>query len=227
MDLASFFALVADVGRDEALLLLLIRALRQRSGSFAFRVHDLAWMLRASNGHVLRWLDRLTKHRRVVYHAEELWGVDTVVVEIHLDPSVAAYAVQHHTLPTSWFFTLPLIGRPTFTCFLFLLTRESHDGLVRPTDVARAVGLRGHLHAAWHLRKLRRHGLLARHPHTGAVVLRDPPPLTRRQRIRLRYLAHPTLRRALGDVILLLVLLAAFVVGLALSAQQPPYLPLP
>src|SRR5688572_8794527 len=62
VDLAAFFVIVAEVGRDEALLLLLIRALRQRSGSFALRVHDLAWMLRASNRHVVRWLDRLTHH---------------------------------------------------------------------------------------------------------------------------------------------------------------------
>jgi len=226
VDLAAFFVVVAEVGRDEALLLLLIRALRQRSASFALRVHDLAWMLRASNGHVVAWLDRLTRHRRVVYQFEDLWGVETVAVEIHVDPAASPYVVHRHTLPTSWFFTLPLLGRKTFTCFLFLLSRESHEGLVRSRDLARAVRLRGPIHATWHLRKLHRHGLLARHPETGAIVLRDPPPPTRVQRLRLRFLAHPTLRRALRGLGSLL-LLAAFAVTLAVVSLRLSYRLLP
>lgn len=226
VDLTAFFVVVSEIGRDEALLLLLIRALRHRTGSFALRIHDLAWMLRASNRHVVRWLDRLTHHHRVVYQFENLWGVETVTVEVHVDPAASPYVVHRHTLPTSWFFTLPLLGRRTFTCFLFLLSRESHEGLVRTQDLARAVRLRGSIHATWHLRKLHRRGLLARHPETGAVVLRDPPPPTRAERLRLRFLAHPTLGRALRGLASLLIL-TAIAVALAVAALRLPYRPLP
>ena len=225
VDLAAFFVIVAEVGRDEALLLLLIRALRQRTGSFALRVHDLAWMLRARQRRVTSWLDRLTRDGRVVYQFEELWGVPTVTVEIHPDSAASPYVVHRHTLPTSWFFTLPLLGRKTFACFLFLLSRESHEGLVRSHDLARAVRLRGPLHASWHLRKLHRHGILVR-PATGGVLLRDPPTLTRLQRFRLRFLAHPTLGRALRHIgVLLLALLIG--IGLAILALRVSYRPLP
>ena len=225
VDLAAFFVVVADVGRDEALLLLLIRALRHRTGSFALRMHDLAWMLRARNRRITAWLDRLTREGRLVYNAEEVWGVPTVTVEIRPDAAASPYVVQRHTLPTSWFFTLPLLGRKTFACFLFLLSRESHEGLVRPHDLARAVRLRSPLHASWHLRKLHRHGILVR-PATGGVVLRDPPTPTRLQRLRFRFLAHPTLARDLRHIGgLLLVLMLG--IGLALLALRVPYRPLP
>lgn len=97
---------------------------------------------------------------------------------------------------------------------------------MRTQDLARAVRLRGPIHATWHIRKLHRHGLLARHPDTGAVVLRDPPPPTRRQRLRLRFLAHPTLSRALRGLASL-VILAAIAVALAVAALRLPYRPLP
>jgi hypothetical protein len=225
VDLAAFFVVVAKVGRDEALLLLLIRALRHRTGSFALRMHDLAWMLRARNRRITTWLDRLTREGRVVYQTEEVWDVPIVTVEILPDAAASPYVVHRHTLPTSWFFTLPLLGRKTFTCFLFLLSREAHEGLVRSHDLARAARLRGPLHAAWHLRKLHRHGILVRPP-TGGVILRDPPVLTRYQRLRLRFLAHPTLTRALRHIGLLLVILIIGI-GLAIVALRTPYRPLP
>jgi len=81
-DLSAFFVIVGRVGRNEALLLLLTKALRQRTGLLALRVNDLAWMLRVSNRHVIHWLDRLVRERLVVYHVEDFWGVDTVIVEI-------------------------------------------------------------------------------------------------------------------------------------------------
>src|SRR5215212_11235349 len=81
-DLSAFFVIVDRVGRNEALLLLLTKALRQRTGLFALRVNDLAWMLRVSNRRVIHWLDRLVKSGHVVYHVEDFWGIDTVLVEI-------------------------------------------------------------------------------------------------------------------------------------------------
>src|SRR5260221_13346953 len=43
-DLSAFFVIVGRVGRNEALLLLLTKALRQRTGLLALRVNDLSWM---------------------------------------------------------------------------------------------------------------------------------------------------------------------------------------
>lgn len=223
VDLAAFFRLVDAIGRNEALLLLLIRALRARTGSLALRLHDLSWMLRASRGAVTAWLDTLSEHRRVIYLAEEAWGVETVTIEIPGDHGASPYVVHHHTLPTSWFFALPLLGRASFTCFLFLLSREAHEGLVRPDDLARAAKLRSRLHAQWHLKKLHRHGILARHETTGAIVLRDVPPPSRVQRVRLRFLAHPTLGRTLRGIARLFVALA-LAIGIALLVLRsfPP-----
>src|ERR1043165_8493407 len=86
VDLAAFFVLVDRLGRNEALLLLTVKALRQRTGLLALRTNDLAWMLRSTNRRVMRWLDRLVRHRTIVYHLEDLWGVDTVMVEVIVPP---------------------------------------------------------------------------------------------------------------------------------------------
>jgi len=74
-DLGTFFALVQRLGRNEALLLLLIRALRARNGFLELRVNDLAWMMRTSNRKVIRWLDRLVGHEIIVYTVHDFWGV--------------------------------------------------------------------------------------------------------------------------------------------------------
>src|SRR5438132_8558149 len=67
VDLAAFFVLVDRLGRDEALLLLTVKALRQRTGLLALQMNDLAWMLRATNRRVTGWLDRLVRHGTVIY----------------------------------------------------------------------------------------------------------------------------------------------------------------
>ncbi len=218
-DLSAFFIVVDRVGRNEALLLLLTKALRQRTGLLALRVNDLAWMLRVSNRRVIRWLDRLVRSGHVVYHVEDLWGVDTVLVEI-----VAGGVEPHHyertvqqELPTHWFVqVLPLIGRTTFTVYLYLLWCEPHRPETHIDHLSEMVKLFGRFHARFHLRKLERRGLLTPHPEHGGLIVVDPKPPTRAQRLRLRFLAIPYLRRSLvhlavliGCVLLLVLFLAA------------------
>jgi hypothetical protein len=212
-DLSAFFVVVDRVGRDEALLLLLTKALRQRTGLLALRVNDLAWILRVSNRRVIRWLDRLVKSGHVVYHVEDLWGIDTVLVEI-VAGGVASHHYErtvHQELPTHWFVqVLPLVGRTTFAVYLYLLWCEPHRPNTHLTHLAETVKLLGGLHARWHLRKLRRRSLLTRHAEHGGLVVVDPRPPSRFERLLLRYLAIPFLRRSLVH----LAVLAAWVVAL-------------
>jgi hypothetical protein len=227
-DLGAFFIIVGTVGRDEALLLLLVRALRQRTGLLALRVNDLAWMLRVNDRRVLRWLDRLVSQRLVVYHVEDLWGVDTVIVEI-----VGAAAERESfertvqaDLPTHWFVqVLPIIGRTSFTVFLYFLWCEPHRAEMQVEHLVEMAALRGRLHAAWHLRQLHRHGLLVANEH-GGLTLRDPEPPTRFQRLQLRFLAVPTLRRSLAQIALLVGVIILAVAFLLLLRSAPSHLPL-
>ncbi len=209
-DLAGFFVVVEEVGRDEALLLLLVRALRQRYGFDRVALHDLVWMLRASHGRVRTWLDRLTRHGRVEYVVEDRHGNEIVFVEILREREASPFAT-HHDLPTAWFVqTLPLLGRATFAVFLFVLSRDAHDGLLRPDDVARAVRL-PHRHALRHLRRLRERGMLMKHPETHLLTLVDPRPLGARDRVRLRLLALPYFRGVAREITYGLVALLALV----------------
>jgi hypothetical protein len=205
-DLSAFFIVVDRVGRNEALLLLLTKALRQRTGLLALRVNDLAWMLRVSNRSVIRWLDRLVQSGHVVYHVEDLWGIDTVLVEIvagDVEPHRYDRAV-HQELPTHWFVqVLPLVGRTTFTVYLYLLWCEPHRPGTHIDHLRESVKLFSRPHARWHLRKLRRRALLARHREHGGLVVRDPTPPTQSERLRLRFLAIPHLRRSLVQLAVL------------------------
>ncbi len=212
-DLSAFFVIVGRVGRDEALLLLLTKALRQRTGLLALRVNDLAWMLRVSNRRVIRWLDHLVRERLVVYHVEDFWGVDTVIVEIvGLPASPHAFErTVHAELPTHWFVqVLPIIGRTTFAVFLYFLWCEPQRAETHIDHLVDIAALRSRAHAAFHLRRLRAHGLLVPED-AGGFVVRDPEPPTRFQRLQLRFLAIPTLRRSLVH----LAILAAVVVVIA------------
>jgi hypothetical protein len=210
-DLGTFLIIVDRVGRNEALLLLVVKALRQRTGLLALRVNDLAWMLRVSNRRVIRWLDRLVRHRFVVYHVEDLWGIDTVLVEIVGEP-VDEHARFARTitqdLPTHWFVqVLPIVGRTTFAVFLYFLWCEPHRPLSHIDHLVTSLRLRGRMSAAWHIARLRRHKLLADHEEGGFRV-QDPAPPARLRRLQLRFLAIPLLRRTLVHL-LLLALLAA------------------
>lgn len=220
-DLGAFFVVVGRVGRDEALLLLLIRALRQRRAERELRLHDLAWVLRASEGGVSRWLDRLTHHGLIVYQVEE-GKTETVTIEVMAEEAASAWVSRRHELPSHWFVqTLPLLGRTTFAVFLFLLSRDTHDGLARIDDIVTNVQLRGRLHAQWHLRRLHAHALLSPHPSNGSLVVRDPSPPTASQRLRLRLLALPFLRRARKQIVRLALAALLLLVFLTLAARIP------
>lgn len=225
-DLTAFFVIVGRVGRDEALLLLLTKALRQRTGLLALRVNDLAWMLRVSNRRVIRWLDRLVRERLVVYHVEDFWGVDTVIVEI-VGGIVAPSSFErtiHSDLPTHWFVqVLPIIGRTTFTVFLYFLWCEPQRAETHIDHLVETVALRGRAHAHFHLRRLHAHGLLMPNV-SGGFVVRDPEPPTRLQRLQLRFLAVPTLRRSLmhlAALALVLLVIAALLLFLHAVPSAP------
>lgn len=190
VDLPAFMDDIAKVGRDPALLLLTIRALRQRSGS---RIHlsDLSWMLRARSTRIRTWLDRLAATARLVYDATN----GSIEIELpeaspptwtDIHPPQFPFRVE---LPTHWFVhVLPRIGRATFVAYLDLLRR---DGMSAPatltlSSLARAVRLRTTLHARWHLWRLRRHGLIALDAANEALVIVDPPPLSPAARRALR-----------------------------------------
>jgi hypothetical protein len=227
-DLSAFFIIVGRVGRNEALLLLLTKALRQRTGLLALRVNDLAWMLRVSNRHVIHWLDRLVRERLVVYHVEDFWGVDTVIVEIvgGIEVSNTFERAVHSDLPTHWFVqVLPIIGRTTFTVFLYFLWCEPQRADTHIDQLVEAVALRSRAHANFHLRRLHAHGLLV--PNTsGGFVVRDPAPPTRLQRLQLRFLAIPSLRRSLVHLAVLAAVLIA-IAALLWLLHAATHLPLP
>jgi hypothetical protein len=219
-DLSAFFVVVEAVGRNEALLLLLAKALRQRTGLLALRVNDLAWMLRVSNRRVIRWLDRLTLSGHVIYHVEDLWGIDTVLVEIVAGTSHGYERTVQQDLPTHWFVqVLPLVGRTTFTVYLYLLWCEPHRTDSHVDHLVGMVKLRGRAHARWHLRRLERRALLALHPEHGGLVVSDPAPPSRFERLLLRYLAIPFLRRALVHLAVLATAILVLILFLALLAR--------
>jgi hypothetical protein len=227
-DLSAFFVIVGRVGRNEALLLLLTKALRQRTGLLALRVNDLAWMLRVSNRHVIRWLDRLVRERLVVYHVEDFWGVDTVIVEIvgGIGVSNSFERTVHSDLPTHWFVqVLPIIGRTTFTVFLYFLWCEPQRADTHIVHLVETAALRSRAHANFHLRRLHAHGLLMPDA-SGGYVVRDPEPPTRLQRLQLRFLAVPSLRRSLVHLSILTAVLIA-IAALLFLLHAAPHLPLP
>lgn len=233
VDLAAFFALVERFGRDEALLLLTVKALRQRTGLLALRMNDLAWMLRSTNRRVARWLDRLVHHRAVVYHLEDLWGIDTVMVEVIVPPFETApvafdeHGSKQHELPTHWFVqVLPRLGRTTFVVYLYLLAREANgdeeEAGFRIADVVARAKLWNHLHARFHLRRLKKAALIVPHTRGEGFVLADPSPPTRVERLLLRYRAIPFLRQTLFHLALLLLLLAGLVTALLFLPRSHP-----
>jgi hypothetical protein len=221
VDLGGFFVIVGRVGRDEALLLLVIRALRNRSADRGLRLHDLTWVLRATKGGVHGWLDRLTHHGLVVYDEQQRGDAETVTIEVAAD-EVRGWVPRMHDLPSHWFAqTLPLVGRTTFTVFLFLLSRDAHEGLARIDDIVRHVRLPNARHAYRHLDRLRAHAILVPHPTNGTLTIKDPPPLTRRQRVRLRVLALSFFRKARAEILWLTFGVVLLVLVLLLAARVP------
>ncbi|HXI12037.1 MAG TPA: hypothetical protein VNM92_05260 [Thermoanaerobaculia bacterium] len=195
VDLARYFTIVRRVGHNPGLMLLTLRALRQRRGFLLLRIGDLSWILRASESRLNRWLARLERERLVIYHLTSDFGRELVEIEIIESEEIAAIDVDgsdhrlQHTLPTHWFVqVLPRLGRKSFVCYLYLLAREQDESDVAMLDsrhMARTLGLLGTLHLRWHLSRLHRHRLIRHHPARG-VVIAEPPPLTRFQHLRLR-----------------------------------------
>lgn len=196
-DLPGFFGIVRRVGPDAALLLLTMRALRQRAPVDAPRLSELSWMLVAHRGEVLGWLGRLARARLVVVDRR---GEDDVVVEVVAEPpSPASWPVDRdilpvppHALPTYWFVqVLPRLGRTTFLLYLYLLSREGapqERTWVLVEQLARVANLRWAFSVHFHLRRLERAGMLrATRSGRGFIVL-DPPPLTAAGRFHLQLL---------------------------------------
>jgi len=120
---------------------------------------------------------------------------------------------------------LPIVGRTTFTVFLYLLFLEPQRSETRIDHLVETVALRGRVHAHWHLRRLRAHGLLMANS-SGGFVVRDPEPPTRFQRLKLRFLAVPTLRRSLVHLAILALVMVA-IAALFLYLHATPSIPLP
>jgi hypothetical protein len=221
-DITAFFGLVETVGRNEALLLLLVKALRTRYGPFRLRVYDLAWRMRVGHHRVIRWLDRLGAARLVVYTLQDLLERDTVEVEIVAATTTALF--DHHErqeLPTHWFeHVLPLLGRTTFTVFLYLLASEER-GAFHIDLLVSAARLGGRREARRHLRRLVAHGMLQHQAHDREWVVNDPPPLSKFQHLRLRFLRQPSVRRAFLQITALLLVLALLLFGLAVLHHMP------
>lgn len=234
-DLGAFFVLVGRVGRDPGLLLLTLRALRQRALFASLKLGDLGWILRARPRRISRWLDRLSDEGILVYQLGGGYDFDALLVEIVADtPDPAAWPIEGdvfpstgHELPTHWFVqVLPRIGRVSFLAYLWLLGREARgvgNTAVLPERLALDLKLLGPAHARFHLGRLQRHGLLKAHPSGRGLVLLDPLPLTYAQRLGLK-LRELRLLPATGSglVALVLAVLAPLLLALYLLTHRVP-----
>jgi hypothetical protein len=224
VDLTRFFQMVGELGREEALLLLVIRAFRIRENLLDVNVHDIAVSMRMSNRGIIRLLDRLERKRLIVYTIKPLplvrTRIDRAKVEF-VHPPVTALFDYHvkQEIPTHLFETyLPLRGIACFLVFLYLVRCEVDRPYLDLDHLVVTTHLRGRVHAVWHLRRLRRDGVLVPHPEEDGFIVRDPAPPTKLERLRLRYLGIPHLRRAfvhLGLLLLLLGILLSVFVALA------------
>ena len=224
-DLGAVFRSVEVVGPDAALLLLTIRALRQRSGG-RLALRDLEWIMHASPARLSAWLNRLAAGGLLVYDRTN-GTIDVEFPEIPSGPvsaesSVVSFAIRHE-LPTHWFIhVLPRIGRRAYLVYLYLLLC---DGKSAPSSfelavLMRALALRTAFQARWCLWRLARAGLVTREGRS--LVLHDPPPLTSSERRWLR------LRRRMGAtplrwlwVAVAVVLLLAVAAALLVHSGKP------
>lgn len=228
-DLRRFFVVVRRVGRDSGLLLLTIRALRQRAPHGQPAFEDLLWTLGASPRAVRRWLETLSQAGLLVYDTTA--PTDILVLELaDLGPEPvfsergADDITLHHDLPTHYFLhVLPRVGRLSFVYYLYLLAQEraptTEAGLALD-HAAATLGLKNEKHAARELRRLERHKLVATHP-TGVLLLRDPPPLApfARMLLRLRARGLPPHLKSLMRLLLVAALLLAALVYLLFLAR--------
>jgi hypothetical protein len=217
-DLKRFFVIVRRVGRDSGLLLLTIRALRQRAPQGQPELMDLLWILGASRRRIRQWLETLSQAGLLVY---DTTTDDLLILEIaDLGPPPVfeergpENTTVHHEIPTHLFLhVLPRVGRLSFLYYLYLLAQESAPTTPANLTIERAIedlGFTSEKHALLELRNLERRKLVAAHP-SGVLLLRDPPPLTPLARMLLRLRARgipPHVR-----TVLLLLLLAVLLLG--------------
>jgi hypothetical protein len=222
-DLKRFFVIVRHVGRDSGLLLLTIRALRQRAPKGQPELQDLLWILRTSRRRIERWLEALSHAGLLVYDTTN--ERDLLVLEIaDLGPPPifeeidAEHATIHHEIPTHYFLhVLPRVGRLSFLYYLYLLAQESAPTTPASVSLERAaedLSLKSEQQAAKELARLKRQKLVAPHP-SGVLLLRDPPPLTPLARRLLRLRARglpPHVRTVLRLLVLALLLLVPLLI---------------
>jgi hypothetical protein len=238
VDLSAWPLLVGRLGEDAAALLyLLLRAVRVRSGAGQATLHALAWPLRTSEARVRRGLDALARADLLAFAWERTRTGEGIVFEFPaqtpLHPPTRAWppsSARVHALPTIWFVqALPLLGRDAFALYLALLAREPTRRArteLRLSGVAASIGIVGAHRQRRAVRRLRRFGALqidaARGPFAPAT-LRDLPPPTPRERRVLRLLAIPFLPTALRELAALaaaLVAAALVLLTLALHARH-------
>lgn len=220
VDLSGFALLAGRVGRDAALLYLLLRAVRVRGVRGTAALHSLGWPLRARDGDVRTWLDRLARADLLVYSIEtsDVLGVEFLpqaplrAPEQVWPPSVA----RTHVLPTIWFVqALPLLGRDAFALYLALLGHEpvrSRATDVRLAVVAQSIGITKAWQQRRAVRRLVRAGVLTLDGMRGTV--REPTAPTPQQRRLLRFLAVPFLPAALRELAALAVALTLAIAAL-------------
>lgn len=222
VDLSGFGLLAGRVGRDAALLYLLLRATRVR-GAGSATLHSLAWPLCARDADVRAWLDQLARADLLAYAAERTATGEVLAFEFLPQAPLRApeqpwppSAARTHALPTIWFVqALPLLGRDAFALYLALLGREPvRTGAVdiRLGVVAQTVGITGARRQRRAVRRLVRAGVLTLDGARGAV--REPVPPTPRERRLLRFLAIPFLPAALRELAALAVAVALAVAAL-------------
>lgn len=235
--LPTFFLTLRRAGPDPGLLLLTLRALRLRASLEPLRLSDLTWVLLATRGEVLGWLERLSRARLVVY--DRRGADDALVVEVvSAPPSPADWPVDGaavpappHELPTHWFVqVLPRLGRRSFLIYLYLLSREGAPQertrvLVR--QVAEAVGLRWVLAVHYHLGRLQRHGLVRRTRSGRGLIVLDPPPLTHWGRVRLQLLRWGFLPLPWRRIVVSSLIIALGLLVLGYLATHPLHVLLP
>ena len=75
-------------------------------------------------------------------------------------------------------------------------------------------------HARWHLRRLKRRALIQHHPEKRGLIVVDPAPPTRAERVQLRYLSVPFLRRWLVHVAVLALTALLLIAGLVVLSSS-------
>jgi len=233
VDLSGFPLLTGTVGLDAALLFLLLRAMRLRTGQVTLQA--LAWPLRTSERRIAAGIETLARAGLLTYTWERTRTGDGIVFEfpaqtpIHPPTTWPPSPARVHPLPTIAFVqALPLLGRDAFALYLALLAREPVRRArtdLRLSGVATSIGISGSRRQRRAVRRLVSGRVLeiSKGAPFASATLHELPPPTRRERHLLRFLAIPFLPSALrGIAILAAAALAsiALLLNLALHARH-------